>query len=255
MSSTILAALVAAAVFLLLCIAYLNYWIEQNRLKQARHQAELGDLVRRCAAALHGIPSHLGSPELEKMVRKLDLQWSEQLLAMEKGNSKLAEHITRLKALAKETSPEPPQAFLPVTSVAQLKELQVCLKKLQGVLDHGKSEGLLQAQDIQEGYRIIKTIFAKAYVESLISTGKAALQKDQLPQAHFAFEQAEKYAAKHADLLEDKAQRAFLREQCQRIVRMLQERNSSSDITSSELAEGLQEIEKEDDWKIKNLYD
>ncbi|MES2821740.1 MAG: hypothetical protein V4812_22430, partial [Pseudomonadota bacterium] len=232
------------------------HMVENNKLEKARLKAELNDRLRRCNEVSDTLPGQLMTPELKLLLSKLLLQFSEHMLPLDKHNAALKARIEELRGLiAKgEAIPvrNPPQ---PIQSEAKAKEIRFLLENLHGVINRAAQDKMLAANEAKHWSQEIRHMLVLLHIEFFTSQGQQALQQGQPGQARLAFERGVQYLHKQSDPVRYQAQLKQLERQLAQANAMVLETSKPTDAEHNELADGLESLEADADWKKNNIYD
>lgn len=99
MTPLMITLLVAAGIFLLIGIGFLNHMAENSKLEKARLKVELSDRLRRCGELTETFPGQFMSPGLKLLLTRLELNATQRLLNMDKGNDRLKARVAELSGL------------------------------------------------------------------------------------------------------------------------------------------------------------
>ncbi|PAU58598.1 hypothetical protein BZL41_17690 [Pseudomonas sp. PIC25] len=256
MSPLLITGLIVAGIVLLIAIAYINNLVENSKLEKARQRADLSDRLRRCADLSETLPGQLMTPALKLLLSRLELQFVERLLPLDKGNATLKTRIDALNGLlAQGESIAVRNAPQTVAAEATAKEIRFQLEGLHGLVVRSAQENLLSANEAKHWVKEIRQMLVRTNVELFGNVGKQALQQNQPRQARLAFERGVQYLRKQNDPGTYKAQLQQFEQLLARADALVLETAKPTDDEPTELTEGLKSLEDEDDWKKKNIYD
>lgn len=256
MSPLVITLLIVAGIAILIAIGYINHLVENNKLQKARLRADLNDRLRRCGEVSETLPGQLMTPALKLLLSRLELQFNERLLPLDKQNAALSARREELRGLVGkgESIPvrNPPQQ---IQTEAKAKDVRFLLENLHGQITRAAQDGLLQANEAKHWIQEIRHLLVQLHVEFFTNLGQQALQQNQPGQARLAFERGVQYLRKLADPARYQSQLQQLENQLARANAMVLENVRPATEEPSELTEGLKSLESEDDWKKKNIYD
>ncbi|UTW08326.1 hypothetical protein [Pseudomonas benzenivorans] len=254
MSPLVITLLIVGGIFILIAIAYINHMVENSKLEKARFKADLNDRLRRCADLSESMPGQLMTPQLKLLLCRLQLYFSERLLALDKSAASKTRVDDLRQLIAQGDSiavRNPPQ---PVLNEAKAKEVRFQLENLHGQITRCTQDGILQANESKQWLSEIRHMLAQLHIEFFNNLGQQALQQSHPGQARLAFERGVQYLRKQADPSRYQAQLRQLENQLARANAMVLETVQPVADENSELTQGLKELEG-DDWKKKNIYD
>ncbi|MFC3608911.1 hypothetical protein [Stutzerimonas tarimensis] len=256
MSTTLIAGLIVAGLFLLLAIAYINHIVEGNKLKTARKRADLQDQARRCASLADALPGQLMSVELRLALAELELKWCQQLQAMDKRNSRLRERISGLAGLiAQAQTLKLDLPVRPITTQAQADETSLNLEDILQIFARGARDGLIPAAEAKRWQTEIRRLLVLMHLEHFSNLGQRSLQQNQPAQARLAYERAVQYLRKQPDVSAYAARLRQLEASLERANAMVLALQPGSRSDSELTAAVEEEVEAQDAWKKKNLYE
>lgn len=255
MSPLVITALVVAGIVILIAIGYINHMVESSKLEKARLKADLNDRVRRSRDVSDSMPGQLMSPALKLLLSRLELQFSERLLALDKQNATLRNRIAELRELVGKGEDIPvrnaPQQIL---SEVKAKEVRFLLENFHSQITRAAQDGLLQANEAKRWLGEIRHILVQLHYEFFTNLGQQSLQQGQPGQARLAYERGVQYLRKQPDPARYQSQLQQLEQLLARANSMVLEQAKPTPDEPSELTDGLKSLE-EDDWKKKNIYD
>ncbi len=255
MSALVITMLIVGGIALLMVIAYINHAVENSKLEKARQRADLLDRIKRCQEISERMPGQLMTPQLKLLLSQLQLQVSERLLPLDKQNATLQSDITTLRtevAMGESISVKnPPQA---IANEAKAKEIRFLLENLHALITGSVQAGLLTANVGKHWLKQIRHMLVQVHIDLFSTLGQTALQQNQPGQARLAFERGVQYLRKQPEAPAYQAQLKRLEEQLTRANAMVLDKNTPVADETSQLTEGLKNLE-EDDWKKKNIYD
>jgi polyhydroxyalkanoate synthesis regulator phasin len=254
MSPLVITLLIVGGIFILIAIAYINHMVEQSKLEKARLKADLSDRLRRCADLSESMPGQLMTAQLKLLLSRLQLHFSERLLTLDKSAAskarvdELRQLIAQGEAIAVHNPPQP------VLNEAKAKEVRFQLENLHGQITRCAKEGVLNSNEGKHWLNEVRHMLAQLHIEFFNNLGQQALQQNHPGQARLAFERGVQYLRKQTDPSRYQAQLNKLENQLARANTMVLETVKPSSDETSELTQGLEELEGED-WKKKNIYD
>lgn len=255
MSPLMITGLILAGVFLLVTIVYTIQIVEKSNLEKARKRADLNDRCRRCANLSDGLPGQMMTPALKLLLTRLELNLSERLLPLDKGNDKLS---ARIQALSSEAAKgeaiqisNPPRQIL---TEAQAKESRFMLEDLHAQIVRATKEGLLQQAEAKRWAQDIQRMLAILHIEYFTGLGRLALQQNQPQRARLAFERGIQHIRRQPAPAPYQAQLKQLEALLEHSNALVLKHERPSADEPSELAEGMKAFDDEDLWKKKNVY-
>ena len=255
MSPLVITLLIVGGIMALVAIAYVNHMVENNKLEKARLKADLNDRLKRCADLSESMPGQLMTPQLKLLLSRLQLHFAERLLPLDKsaaGKTRIDE-LRQLVAQGESIAVRnPPQ---PVLTEAKAKDVRFQLENLHGQVTRCAKEGILTANEGKHWLGEIRHMLAQLHVEFFNNLGQQALQQAHPGQARLAFERGVQYLRKQPDPSRYKTQLQQLEKHLARANAMVLQTSQPVSEESSELTEGLKELESDDDWKKKQIYD
>ncbi len=255
MSPLVIAALVVAVLVLLIAIGYINHMVENSKLEKARLKADLNDRVRRSRDVSENMPGQLMTPALKLLLSRLELQFSDRLLPLDKQNSALRNRIAELREMVVKDEDIPVRnAPQPILTEVKAKEVRFLLENFHSQITRAAQEGVLPANDAKRWIGEIRHILVQLHFEFFSNLGQQSLQQGQPGQARLAYERGVQYLRKQPDLTRYQSQLQLLEQQLARANNMVLEKAQPAVDEHSELTDGLESL-GEDDWKKKNIYD
>ncbi|WP_394561667.1 hypothetical protein [Aquipseudomonas alcaligenes] len=255
MSPIVITALIVAGIVVLFSIAYINHMVENSKLEKARLKADLSDRVRRARDVSESMPGQLMSPALKLMLSRLELQFGDRLLQLDKQNSNLRTRLAELREMVAKGDDipvrNPPQQIL---NEAKAKDVRFILENLHGQITRAAQEHVLQAAEAKRWLGEIRHMLVQLHFEFFSNLGQHSMQQGQPGQARLAYERGVQYLRKQPDAGRYKAQLQQLEESLARANAVVLEKAKPAVTETSELDEGLKSL-GEDDWKKKNIYD
>ncbi|NWL81068.1 hypothetical protein DM872_29905 [Pseudomonas taiwanensis] len=256
MSPLVITLLIVVGIVILIVIGYVNHMVENSKLEKARLKADLSDRIRRCADLSETLPGQMVSPDLKLLLTRLQLQLSERLMQVDKGDNALKARIEQLRVLVGqgESIPvnNPPQKIL---TEAKAKEIRFQLESLHGQITRAAQDGQLPANESKSRVRDIRDMLVQLHVEFFTNLGLQALQENQPRQARLAFERGVQYLQKQPDPARYQDRLQQMKAQLARANALVLENAQPGADEPSELTEGLKSLDDEDIWKKKNIYD
>jgi hypothetical protein len=256
MSPLVITLLIVVGIVILIVIGYVNHMVENSKLEKARLKADLSDRIRRCADLSETLPGQMVSPALKLLLTRLQLQFGERLLQVDKNDNALKTRLGQLRSLVGqgESIPvtNPPHK---IASEAKAKEVRFQLESLHGQITRAAQDGQLPANEAKNWVKEIRDMLVQLHVEFFTNLGLQALQENQPRQARLAFERGVQYLQKQPDPARYQGQLQQLKAQLARANALVLENAQPSADEPSELTEGLKSLEDEDTWKKKNIYD
>ncbi len=256
MSPIVIAGLVLAGLLLLLVLAYINNLVENRKLAAARKRAELTDRIQRCAVLASTLPGQMLSPGLRLILARIELQWLERLLSLDKRNDKLQQRAKDLQALTAQGDALKVNAPMQqIATEAKAKEVRHKLEDLHGVFLVAAQEGILAGSESRHWQKEVQRLLVLMHADYFANAGKIALQQNQPRQARLAFERAIQYLNKQPDSTHYATLLRQLQAQLERTNALVLETSKPDALPPSELTEGLKALDDETEWKKKNLYE
>lgn len=254
MSPVVVSALIAAALFLVIAIAYANQIVEKHKLERARLRADLSDRIRRCASVCDALPGQMMTPQLKTMLVRLELNLCERMLPLDRRNPVHTARIQTLTSALGEggeaVAGNPP---LQIASEAQAKQIRLLLEDLQALVVWAAKQRQLDEDSAKYWLHEAQRLLVQLHVEYFENMGALALQQRQPHKARLAFERGIQYLRKQPPLPEHQARIKAFVAQVEAAVTAEQERQQPAPDEPSELAEGLKDLD-DDDWKKNNIY-
>lgn len=255
MSPLVITALVVVGIVVLIAIGYISNMVENSKLEKARLKADLNDRARRSRDVSENMPGQLMSPALKLLLSRLELQFSDRLLPLDKQNSALRNRIAELRELVSKGEDIPvrnaPQQIL---TEVKAKEVRFLLENFHGQITRAAQEGLLHANEAKRWLGEIRHILVQLHYEFFTNLGQQSLQQGQPGQARLAYERGVQYLRKQPDPARYQSQLQQLEQLLARANSMVLEKAQPAPDEHSELTDGLKSLEEED-WKKKNIYD
>ncbi|MBS7661151.1 hypothetical protein I0D00_04225 [Pseudomonas lalucatii] len=255
MSPLVITLLIVGGILILIAIAYINHMVENSKLEKARLKADLNDRLKRCADLSESLPGQLMTPQLKLLLSRLQLHFAERLLPLDKSAAsktrigELRQLIAQGESIAVRNPPQP------VLTEAKAKEVRFQLENLHGQINRCAKDGVLQGNEGKHWLNEIRHMLVQLHIEFFGNLGQQALQQNHPGQARLAFERGVQYLRKQPDPSRYQAQLQVLEKHLARANAMVLETAKPASEDSSELTQGLQELESDDDWKKKQIYD
>lgn len=256
MSSVTIVILILVGVVVLFLIGYLNHILEKNKLDKARHKAELIDRQRRCAHLSESLPGQLMTTDLKQLLNRLELHCIDQLRVIDRHDPKYklrAEELRQLIAKADELPIKNPP--LTITSDEQVKDVRFQLESLQAQIIRAVEEKLIAANQGKQWLEHIKQMLVNVYIDYFSNLGRQLLSQNQPSKARLVFERAVQYLKKQKDM-------QLYRQQLQEFEALLAHANAlvlehtrPNPAQSTQLTQGIEQHNQEDEWKKKQIYD
>ena len=256
MSPIVISVLVAAGILLLLGIGYINHMVENNALEKARLRADLTDRIRRIGDLSEVFPGQYMTPSLKLLLVGLELKLSERLLPVDKNNAELRARIAYLQPLFAQgegiVPGNPPQ---PINNDGQAKEVRYQLETLHGQITRAAQEGLLSANDAKQWIAKVRHILVLLHIEFFTNLGQQALQQKLPRQARLAYERGVQFLRKQPNVAQYNPAREKLEQQLAQTEAMILSSDQPHQEESTELNTGLSQLEEDDAWQKKKIYD
>ncbi|EIK53994.1 hypothetical protein YO5_12877 [Stutzerimonas stutzeri TS44] len=247
--------LVVAGVVLLVAIGYINQLVERKNLEKARLRADLNDRRRRCGNLSEALPGQMMTPALKQVLARLELNLSERLLPLERGNAQLTSRIQSLRAEIAEGEAipvrNPPRQ---IASEAQAKEVRFMLEDLHAQIVRATKEQQLSQEEGRRWVHEIQHLLAVLHIEYFAGLGRQALQQNLPQRARLAFERAIQHIRKQPSATEYSAQLKQLQTLLDHANTLVANQARPATDEPSELAEGMKAFDDEDLWKKNNVY-
>lgn len=257
MSTVLISILVVAGVCILLAIGYINHIVENNRLEKARVKADLSDRLRRCELLAEALPGQMMSPPLKALLYRLQLHYCQGLLNQDKRNAELQQRTSQLQAeVAKGDAVNVGNPLQKISNEAVAKDVSFQLESLEAHITYAAQKRLLNAEDARRWQAEIRQMTVLMNIELFTSLGQTALQQNHPGQARLAFERGVQYLRKVQSQGQGRYQQALqlFEAQLERANALVLQSSSLSP-ESSELNEGLKQLDSEELWKKKTIYD
>lgn len=245
---------IVIGIAILIAIGYINHMVESSKLEKARLKADLSDRVRRSRDVSDSLPGQLMTPALKLLLSRMELQFSDRLLQVDKTNSGLRTRIAELRELINKND------LIPLNNPVQLiqteakaKEVRFILENLNSQITRAGQDGLLQANEVKHWSKEVHHMLVLLHIDFFNNLGQQALQKDQPGQARLAFERGAQYLRKQPDPGKYQAQLAQIENQLNRANAMVLENSKPAENEVNQLSEGLKTLEDEDSWKKKSF--
>ncbi len=255
MSPMVITVLIIAGIVVLFIIGYVNHLVENSKLEKARLRADLNDRVRRARQVSESLPGQIVTPALKQLLCRFELQHAERLQSLDKRNANLTQRLSELRQqveLGESIAiPNPPQK---IVNEAGAKEIRYLLENLHGQITRAAKEGQLPAAEAKRWVGEMRHMLAQIHTELFNNLGHQFLQQGLPGQARLAFERGVQALRKQPDPSRYKAELLQLERQLARANALVLEKAAPEDNETSELTEGLKNLE-DDDWKKKNIYD
>ncbi|NQD93049.1 hypothetical protein HP532_10360 [Pseudomonas sp. CrR25] len=255
MSPLVITLLIVGGIVILIAIAFINHMVENNKLEKARLKADLSDRLRRCADLSESMPGQLMTPQLKLLLSRLQLHFCERLQPLDKSPASKARLEELRQATAQGESIPVRNAPHPILSEAKAKEVRFQLENLHGQITRSAQDGVLPSNEAKHWLKQVQHMLVQLHIEFFGNLGQQALQQNQPGQARLAFERGVQYLRKQPDLGAYQTQLKQLENQLARANAIVLESSQPHPDQASELTEGLKDLEGDDDWKKKNIYD
>ncbi|WP_205340569.1 hypothetical protein [Denitrificimonas caeni] len=256
MSSVTIVILIFIAIAALLFIGYINQLIEKTSLEKARLKADLLDRYRRCGILSEALPGQLMSVELKQLLNRLELHFVEQLSTIDSQEAKYKLREEELRQSIAEAD-ELRIKNLPVTIISdqQAKDVRFQLESLQAQIIRAVEEKLLPGAEGKYWLGQLKHMLVTVYIDYFNNSGRQFLEQDNTAQARLMFERAIQYLKKQNDAALYKQPMAQFESLLARTNASMLEGSNPSSEQISELTEGLELQDQENEWKKKHIYD
>lgn len=256
MSSVTIVILILVGVVALFLIGYLNHALEKNKLDKARRKAELIDRQRRCANLSESLPGQLMTTDLKQLLNRLELHFIDQLKVIERHDPKYklrAEELRQLIAKADDLPIKNPP--LTIITDEQAKDVRFQLESLQTQIIRAVEEKLIPTNQGKQWLVQIKQMLVNVYIDYFSNLGRQLLSQNQPGKARLVFERAVQYLKKQKDI-------NLYQQQLKQFEALLTRANASvlehtrpNPAQSTELTEGVEQQDQENEWKKKQIYD
>ncbi|CAD5197980.1 hypothetical protein [Pseudomonas sp. FEN] len=248
--------LVAAGIFLLIAIGFLNHMAENSKLEKARFKVELNERLRRCGEITETFPGQLMSPALKLLLTRLELNVTQRLLNIEKTNAKLKTRVAELTGLISQGQSipvnNPPS---PIQTEAKAKDVRFLLEALHNQITRAAQDGFLPTNEAKQWIREVRHILVLLHIEFFNNLGQHALQQEQPGQARLAFERGVQYLRKQPEPAVYNEQLIFMEKLLARANSMVLTNIKPTEEDVNALTQGLKDVEADADWKKKAIYD
>jgi len=251
-----IALLVAAGIFLLIAIGFLNHMAENRKLEKARLKVELQDRLRRCGEITETFPGQFMSPAFKLLLTRLELNVTQRLLNMDKSSSQLKARVAELTGLVGQGESiavnNPPN---PIQTEAKAKDVRFLLEAVHNQVTRAAQDGFLPPGEAKHWIREVRHILVLLHIEFFNNLGQHALQQEQPGQARLAFERGVQYLRKQPEPAVYNEQLIFMEKLLARANSMVLTNIEPTEEDVNELTQGLKEDEANTDWKKKAVYD
>lgn len=255
MSPVLIAGLVLAGLFILILIGFINQVVEKKNLEKARAKAELSNRMRRCADLSDSFPGQMMPPALKLMLTQLELHAGERLLALDKKNQTLTSRVELLRNAAAMGDAIPvTNAPVKILTEAQAKAVRLLLEDLHAQVVWANKQGQLDTASAKRWVAEVQRMMVILHIEYFNNLGKQALQQGNAHKARLAFERGIQHVRKQPDKASFQSQLKQLEAHFAHASQLEQTQHKPRPDETSELAEGLKDLESEDDWKKNNIY-
>lgn len=255
MSPVLIAGLVIAGLFVLITIGFINQIVEKNNLEKARLRAELNDRMRRCANLSESFPGQMMTPALKLLLTRLELYLGERLLPLDKKNLTLSSRVDSLRNAAAKGDEIPVQnAQVKILTEAQAKEVRLLLEDLHAQILWANKQNQLDITAAKRWINQIQRMMVLLHIEYFTNVGQQALQQGSAHKARLAFERGIQHVRKQANQADYQAQLKQLEASYTHANQLEQTQQRPKLDEPNKLAEGLKNLESEDDWKKNNIY-
>lgn len=259
MTPLMIALLILGGVAILIAIGFLNNAVENAKVEKVRLKLELADRLRRCGQINEVFPGQFMSPELKRLITRLELNIVQRSLALDKKNTDLQARVAELEAeIAKGDEIPITNNAPPIMTEAQAKEVNYHLEGLHHQVIRATQEGYLPAAESRLWVNHIRHVLVLLHIEFFNNLGQQAFQEDQPGQARLAFERGVQYLKKQPDPKAYNEQLEYMNKLLKRANTMVLTNTRPSDDDVNELTAGLKELsdaEQEGQWKKKAIYD
>ncbi|CAH0237713.1 hypothetical protein SRABI70_02639 [Pseudomonas sp. Bi70] len=256
MSSLVITMAIIGGITLLVLLAYLNQLAENNKRMKSRLKADLAERYRRIADLNEQFAGQFMSPELKLLLCRLQLQFAERILEVDKQDNAyltMAEELRKLIAQGQDIPVR--NAPFNVTDDAKATLVRAQLEALHGQVGKLAQSGMLPVDEAKGWAKEIRHMLVQLYIDLYGNQAKQALQQQQTGHARLALERGVQFLQKQADTARYQATLAQFQKQLERVNAMLVSAQAPTDDANSELNEGLKSMEEDGDWKKKALYD
>jgi hypothetical protein len=253
-SPIVITLLIVTGLVILVAIGYINHMVENSKLEKARLRADLNDRVRRSRDVSDNLPGQLMTPALKLLLSRLELQFSDRLLPLDKGNSALRTRIAELRESVNKNElipiNNPPQ---PIHNEAKAKEVRFILENLNSQISRATQDGLMQINEAKHWNKEIQHMLCLLHIDFFNNLGQQALQNTQHGQARLAFERGVQYLRKQPEPGKYQAQLTQMEHQLSRANTLVLEDSKPLADDVNQLSEGLKSLEEDDSWKKKSF--
>jgi hypothetical protein len=256
MSPLVITLLIVGGIALLIAIAFVNHMVEQNKLEKARLRTELNDRIRRCATVSESLPGQLMTPQLKLMLSRLQMHFTQRLVQLQPSNADSKAQLEALHRLIAQGEAIPLlNPLQQIVSEVKAKEVRFQLENLHGQITRCAQDGILPANEAKHWVNEVRHMLVQLHIELFGNLGQLALQQNQPGQARLAFERGVQFLRKQADSARYQAPLQKFEGQLARANAMVVDMGKPAADDVSELTDGLKNLEGDEDWKKKNIYD
>ncbi len=256
MSSTTIVILIFVGIAALFSIGYVNHLLDKAKLDKARRKAELVDRYRRCANLSSSLPGQLVTTDLKQLLNRLELHAIDQLRVIDRHEPKYklrAEELRQFIAKAEDLPVKNP--LVKIITDEQTKDVRFQLESLQAQVIRAVEEKVLPRAQGKQWLGQIKHMLVMVYIEYFNNLGRQFLEQKRPGQARLVFERGVQYLKKQADSTPYKAPLKQFEISLERANALVLEHSRTQPELASELNEGLDQQQQEDEWKKKQIYD
>lgn len=256
MSPVFIAGLVLFGIFALLMLGYMNSQMEKNKLEKARRKSELMDRQSRLSGLSEGLPGQYLTVPFKQMLHELELVFIRRMLKDEPANKKL---LARAEELNQRVTQGPGYVVinpvLQLHSEEQLKEVRFQLESLYAQLKRAGQEQNVPPATAKQWLNYIQEQLIHLYLDFFHYSGQQQLQRGQPRQARLLFERAVTLIRRQQHVQPYKERLKAFEQLLEKTNSIVLEHNQQSAEQSNELSEAMGNMDDEDLWKKKQMYD
>ncbi len=253
MSTTLIVALVVGGLVIVVSLGFFSQALERARLERARALAELQARWSHCSSINASLPKQFMSPELKKLLLKVEASLLERLLKLDPRNARHGVALTEVRQLLGKDEPTVTNAALTINSDAAAQTVRRQLADLLQLLELARADGLLDNQALARWSQQIRAHQAETTLNMYRTLAEHAMGEGKPRVAKLQYERAVAYLTKHSDSAHADQMAVFRQLLIQAEQAAMKMEQGASGTT---LSEGVQALEEDDQaWRKKALYD
>lgn len=258
MTSMILIGVVLLLAIGLIVMVYAKQNAEKKRIEQIRHLRSLGDRARNLMFLMEEIPAHYLDQNMRVHLARNVAELLQQQFDAD-PDDKVAKHLENAKQMVEFATQNKNVSVVPVTDIQTANNVRRNLKLLHKHITIQYQEKKISHGMAQSFLKQLRKAFTQTIIEVYISAGKKSEREMKPKIAAIHYRRVISEMGKHNQdgsftdqILSTKKRIDALEEEATRQEQQARLEGNKSDQLSKELEKM---VEKEDEWKKKQVYD